>query len=71
MVNFKDWKDYAKGALGGTIVLVGGSYLAPVVNQLITFIPAKDLFLGVTPHGIIAYGAAFLGAMVVNEKVIK
>ena len=71
MVNFKDPKEYGRAAIGGTGTLVAGSYLLPVANQLLTFVPAKDLFLGVTPQAIVAYGIGFMAAMWINSMIIK
>ena len=71
MVDFKDPKEYGRAAIGGTGTLVVGNYLLPVASQLLTFVPAKDLFLGVTPHAIVAYGIGFIAAMWLNSMLIK
>lgn len=66
-----DWKQLGKAALGGSITAILGNYLLPVANSLLTFIPQKTFFLGVTPHSVVAYGIAFWAAMLANEKVLK
>ena len=64
-----DWKQIGAAVGGGAIVKIVGDYLVPVVNSLLTFVPQKELVLGITPHMLVAYGVGMFAAMWVGKKL--
>lgn len=67
-----NWKMVWRSLVGGGITAVVGTYLVPVMNQLLAFVPQTKLLIqGLTPHVLLAYGLAFALADWINNKWIR